>query len=173
MSQRTRESLKNIIVTSTVIGFAILGLRSSINAEAVDGYSVEVIDYGIYETEFMKYKTAPDTYGGKIEQVSTKNLLRRTDQVPAKKGTKFGIRYILDGAEQGKDVKVLVKVVHSATVNDHVMSKSNEWFTTKKIGKISFDGWKLNTASEVILGNWTIQIYHEGIKLAEKSFQVF
>jgi hypothetical protein len=173
MSQQTQEKFKNIIVTNTIICFVFLGLLCSINAVAVEGYQISVVDYGIYEASFVKYGNAPDTDVGKIEKVSTKQLLRLTDRIPGKKGTKFGIRYILDGAQQGKDVEVLVKVMHSGTVNEQPTTIINEWSTTKKIGEIAFDGWKFNTDSKLVHGNWTIQLYHEGMKLAEKSFQVF
>jgi len=173
MSQHTQVNLENINVTNTIISFLFVGLICSINAVAIERYRVELFDYGIYETVFMKYDNAPNTSEGKIERISHKKLLRRTEQIPGKKGTKFGIRYILGGAQQGKDVEVLVKVMHSVTVDDQVISKANEWLTTKRIGRVSFDGWKFNTDSELIHGDWTIQIYHEGTKLVEKSFHIF
>jgi len=173
MSQHTKVNSKKIIVIDTIICFVFLGLLFSIKAVAVERYHIELYDYGIYETVFVQYDKAPNTGEGKIERISHKKLLRRTEQIPGKKGTKFGIRYILEGTQQGKDVEVLVKVLHSGTVNEQPTTRINEWSTTKKIGQIAFDGWKFNTDSELIHGNWTIQLYHEGMKLAEKSFQVF
>ena len=143
------------------------------NAMAIDCYGAEMVDYGIYETDFVKFESAPNTDVGKIEMVSEKQLLRLTELIPGKRGTKFGIRYIVNGEQEGKDVNILVKVLHSTTVNKKEMSNVNEWVTTKKIGRTAFDGWKFNSESEFIHGNWTIQLYHEGLKLAEKSFYVY
>jgi len=173
MSQHTKGNKNNIVITYTITCFVFLGLLCLINAEAVEPYHIDVVDYGIYEADFVKYGNAPETVEGKIEQVSTKQLLRCTDRIPGKKGTKFGIRYILNGEQQGKDVKVLVKVVHSRTVNEKPTTRINEWSTTKKIGEIAFDGWKFNTNSELVHGSWTFQLYHDGMKLVEKSFEVF
>jgi len=165
MSQHSKVNFKNIVLTSTIITLLFLGLTCPMNAMAVDCYGADVVDYGIYETDFVKYQNAPNTDMGKIELVSDKQLLHLTEYIPGKKGTKFGIRYVLNGDEEGKDVNIQVKVLHEETVN--------EWVTTKKIGKAGFDGWKFNAESALIHGNWTIQLYHEGMMLAEKSFYVY
>ena len=92
--------------------------------------------------------------------------------LPGQMGTQFGIRYVLNGDEEGKDVDILVKVVHTAEINKRELSHVNKWVTKKKIGGTGFDGWKFESESDLNRGNWTIQVYHEGMMLAEKSFFV-
>ena len=173
MSQHTTLELKDIILTNTIITLIFFGFMFPMNAMAMDDYGVDVVDYGIYETDFFKFETAPDTDLGKIELISEVQLLRHTEMIPGKSGTEFGIRYIVNGDQDGKDVDILVKVLHSMKVNKKEVSKVNEWVTTKKIGMTSYDGWEFNSDSELLHGNWTIQLYHQGLKLAEKSFYVY
>jgi hypothetical protein len=74
---------------------------------------------------------------------------------------------VVNGQEEGGQVDLLVKVLHSET------QSSNEWTASRQIGASSFDGWKLGTDSEVVPGKLTIQLFHQGMKLAEKSFTVY
>ena len=173
MSQHSTLNIKSLFLTNTFITLIVLGLICPINAMAVDCYGVDLVDYGVYAADFMKYKNAPNTDVGKIELVSDKALLHLTEYIPGKKGTKFGIRYVPKGDLEGKNVDILVKVLHSTTIDSREISHVNEWVTSKKIGKPGFDGWKFSDESELIHGNWTIQLYHQGMMLTEKSFYVY
>jgi hypothetical protein len=173
MSQHSTLNLKDIIQTNTIITLIFFGLMFPMNAMAMDTYGADVVDYGIYETDFIKFETAPDTDLGKIEMVSEMQLLSQTELIPGQMGTEFGIRYIVNGDQDGKEVDILVRVLHSLKVNKKDVSKVNEWVTTKKIGRTSYDGWEFKSDSELIHGNWTIQLYHQGLKLAEKRFYVY
>jgi len=165
--------LKNIPLIAAFMAFLVFGLTFPTMAAGFDCCGVDVVDYGIYKTDFIKWEGAPKTDVGKIEIVSDKKLVRLTDYIPAKKGTQFGMRYVLNGEPRGEDVAISVKVLHSAKVNEKEISRTNEWTTTKRIGGSIFVGWKFNTESELIHGNWTIQLYHKGMKLAEKRFYVY
>jgi hypothetical protein len=121
----------------------------------------------LYQTTFAKWEQAPDTQRGEIQLVGSRELIRRTKRVPGKGGTEFGIRYVVNGQEEGGQVDLLVKVLHSET------QSSDEWTTSRQIGAPSFDGWKLGADSEVVPGKLTIQLFHQGTKLAEKSFTVY
>ena len=166
--------LKNAVLANTFLALVFFGLMFPVTpAVAFDCYGIDVVDYGIYETDFINWESAPKTDLGKIEMVSGKRLLRLTAHIPAKKGTQFGMRYVLNGEPEGEDVPILVKVSHSTTVNKKEIPMTNEWVTTKKIGSTAFDGWKFNAESDLARGNWTIQIYYEGMKLAEKRFYAY
>ena len=173
MSQHTTLELKDIILTNTIITLIFFGLMFPMNAMAMDAYGADVVDYGIYETDFIKSETAPDTDLGNIELVSGMQLVSHTELIPGKRGTEFGIRYIVNGDQDGKEVDILVKVLHSVKVNKKEVSHVNKWVTTRKVGRTFYDGWEFNSDSELLHGNWTIQLYHQGLKLAEKSFYVY
>jgi hypothetical protein len=98
--------------------------------------------------------------------VAAKELVEMTDTIPATAGTEFGIRYVINGQKEGQKVKLLVKVLHSN------MDSSNQWVIARKIGSPCFDGWKFDSDLGLASGNLTIQLFHQGTKLAEKSFTI-
>ena len=156
--------IKLVIVGMIIIGLAVLCPFAS-QASEVD--SIEIIDFGLYQTTFAQWEQAPDTQRGEIQLVGSRELIRRTKRIPGKGGTEFGIRYVVNGQEEGGQVDLLVKVLHSET------QSSDEWTASRQIGAPSFDGWKLGADPEVVPGKLTIQLFHQGMKLAEKSFTVY
>jgi hypothetical protein len=136
-------------------------------AHASEVDSVEIIDFGLYETTFAQWEQAPNTQRGEIQLVGARELIRRTKRIPSKSGTEFGIRYVVNGQGEGGQVDLLVKVLHAET------QSSDEWTASRQIGTPSFDGWKLGDDSKIVPGKLTIQLFHQGMKLAEKSFIVY
>ena len=156
--------LKLVTVGMIIIGLAVLCPFVS-QASEVD--SVEIIDFGLYKTTFASWQEAPNTQRGEIQLIGSRELIRRTKRIPGKGGTEFGIRYVVNGQEEGGQVDLLVRVVHSDS------QTSEEWTASREIGSPSFDGWRLGADSQITPGKLTIQLFHEGIKLAEKSFTVY
>jgi len=156
--------IKLVIVGMIIIGLAVLCPFTSYASE-VD--SIEIVDFGLYETTFAQWEQAPDTQRGEIQLVGSRELIRRTKRIPGESGTEFGIRYVVNGQEEGGQVDLLVKVLHSET------QSSDVWTASRQIGSPSFDGWKLGADSEIVPGKLTIQLFHQGTKLAEKSFTVY
>ena len=156
--------IKLVTVGMIIIGLALLCPFVS-QASEVD--SVEIIDFGLYKTTFASWQEAPNTQRGEIQLIGSRELISRTKRIPSKGGTEFGIRYVVNGQEEGGQVDLLVRVVHSDS------QTSEEWTASREIGSPSFDGWRLGADSQITPGKLTIQLFHEGIKLAEKSFTVY
>jgi hypothetical protein len=156
--------IKKFLIASMIFSIPLLWSATSIAAEAS---SIDIIDYGLYKTTFAHWQEAPDTHRGEIQIVGEKELIRRTRIVPGKGGTEFGIRYVVNGQDEGAQVDLLVKVSHSK------MDSSEEWVTSRQIGTPSFDGWKFDSNSEIVPGKLTIELFHQRTKLAEKTFTVY
>ena len=156
--------IKSFLIASMILSIPLLWAATSIAAEV---NSIDIIDYGLYKTTFAHWQEAPDTHRGEIQIVGEKELVRRTRIVPGKGGTEFGIRYVVNGQDAGGQVDLLVKVSHSK------MDSSEEWVTSRQIGAPSFDGWKFDSNSEIVPGKLTIELFHQGRKLAEKTFTVY
>ena len=147
-----------------VFGFAV---AHPFLCTATEVESIDIIDYGLYKTMFVEYQAAPHTARGKIQLVEKTELVQTTNRIPGKTGAEFGIRYIVNGSKKGEHVNVHVKVLHSETKN------TNEWVISRQVGTPHFDGWKFNANSKIAPGKWTIQLFHDGTKLAEKRFNVY
>jgi len=156
--------IKRWLIASMIFSIPLLWSATSIAAEVS---SIDIIDYGLYKTTFAHWQEAPDTHRGEIQMVGEKELIRRTRKVPGKGGTEFGIRYVVNGQDEGGQVDLVVKVSHSK------MESSEEWVASRQIGTPSFDGWKFDASAQIIPGKLTIQLFHQGTKLAEKSFTVY
>jgi hypothetical protein len=161
---KATSKIKLITVGMIIIGLAVLFPFVS-QASEVD--SIQIIDFGLYKTTFASYQEAPNTQRGEIQLVGSRELIQRTKRIPGKGGTEFGIRYVVNGKEESGQVDLLVRVLHSAS------QTSEEWTATRQIGSPSFDGWKFDADSQINPEKLTIQLFHQGVKLAEKSFTVY
>ena len=150
------------MILGTLMILALLGLYPHTSL-AADVDTIQIVDFGIYQTAFEGWETAPATSKGKIEIISDRTLVARTDTIPSTPGTEIGLRYVVNGKHAGKPVDVLVKVIHS----EGGSPTTDQWLRTRPVGSSSFEGWKLDAASP---RNITIQLYHDGRKMAEKSF---
>jgi hypothetical protein len=161
--KKMKAMMKRFLIASMVLFISLLWSTTSIAAEV---NSIDIIDYGLYKTTFAHWQQAPDTQRCEIQIVGSRELIKRTKIIPAKGGAEFGIRYVVNGQDEGGQVDLLVKVSHSK------MQSSDEWVTSRQIGTTSFDGWKFDSHSEVVPGKLTIELFHQGTKLAEKTFTI-
>ena len=164
IEMKATSKIKLVTVSMIIIGLAVLCPFVS-QASEVD--SIEIIDFGLYKTSFASWQEAPNTQRGEIQLIGSRELISRTKRIPGKGGTEFGIRYVVNGQEEGGQVDLLVRVLHSAS------QPSEEWTASRLIGSPSFDGWKFDEYSHIAPGKLTIQLFHQGAKLAEKSFTVY
>jgi hypothetical protein len=156
--------VKRLTIGLMIISFALCCPVASMATE-VD--SIKIIDFGQYKTTCAGWQEAPGTQRGKIQIIGQRELLKRTKRIALSDGTEFGIRYVVNGQEEGGQVDLLVRVSHSE------MQSSEEWVTARQIGTPSFDGWRFDSESPMVPGKLTIELFHGGIKLAEKTFTVY
>ena len=156
--------VQKLTIGLMVVSFALCWPMTSMATEVA---SIKIIDFGLYKTSFAGWQNAPETQRGKIQLIGQRELLKRTKMIPVSDGSEFGIRYVVNGQEEGGEVDLLVRVSHSK------MQSSQEWVTARQIGTPSFDGWKFDSDSQMVPGKLTIQLFHQGIKLAEKTFTVY
>ena len=150
------------MILGTLMILALVGLYPHAS-QAADVESIQIVDFGIYKTAFERWEAAPATGKGKIEIVSDRKLVAFTDKISATPGTEIGVRYVVNGKDVGKPVDVLVKVIQAGGG----APATDQWLRVRPVGSASFEGWKLDSASARTI---TIQLYHEGRKMAEKSF---
>ena len=147
-----------------IVSFVLCWPMASMAKEVA---GIKIIDFGLYKTTSAGWQEAPGTQRGMIQLIGQRELVKRTKMIPTSAGTEFGIRYVVNGQEEGGEVHLLVRVSHSE------MQSSEEWVATRQIGTPSFEGWKFDSHSEMVPGKLTVQLFHQGIKLAEKSFTLY
>ena len=160
MMRMIKRLITGCVIISFVVGWPLASMATEVD-------NIKIIDFGLYKTTFAGRQDAPDTVRGEIQIVGQRELLKRTKMIPASDGTEFGFRYVVNGQEKGGQVDLLVRVSHSE------LQGSEEWVAARQIGTPSFEGWKFDDDSQMVPGKLTIQVFHQGTKLAEKSFTVY
>jgi len=155
--------------------FIICFLTTPAASEEVTG--IDIVEYGIYSSEIIGTIYAPLTTSGKYNVVKNVKLREKTDKIPATKGTKFGLFYIIQGDFEGEEV-VITEIVRFPNPgyrdpNTGKLFRKSEFSSTKKVGSKNFVAGMFAEDWDLFPGVWKVQIWYKDKKLAEKAFTVF
>ncbi|MCB1692617.1 MAG: DUF3859 domain-containing protein [Pseudomonadales bacterium] len=133
--------------------------------EPVAGATIE--DYGVFDVK---------TRGGgnQVDYVVAAKGIARTDKVPAKLGTTFGIYYTVNGPRRGTSV-VVTEIFRMPQPGipegaEHVMQKAVK--ARVQTGHSQFTSFGFDTEDEIIEGDWAIEVWYRDQKLASRTFHV-
>jgi uncharacterized protein DUF3859 len=156
---------------------ALSGLPAA-HAQQVE--RVEVVwagTYGVNEIQELDDPTAPT--GRRFVSGGVQPLLDM-DRIPAEIGTRFGIGYVLKGEPEGGIVEAsaLWRFPARGITNPETRTTLYEWRMPLRNCPIErkpfcLIGYPLQHAWELVPGRWTIEVWAEGRKLAEKSFELY
>ena len=123
----------------------------------------------------VRVENVPTTASGTHNVVDNIELVQRTDHIPAIRGTRFGFRFIIKGSSQGQQIKIVRRNLVPGLRNPKTgnIFYSYEYELAKNIGEETYAGYSFDENWELIPGKWTFQIFYEGRKLAEKTFNVY
>ena len=136
---------------------------------------VGIVEYGRFDwkksSETSNDEQAPTKKG---DVVADAKLTELTTEIPARLGTSFGLRVKFIGKPIGAKISCTAKCIHPR-ITDPVSGRTietEEWRNTGTIGSEGFIGYSFDNPSELVPGDWTIQIF-TGFKLrAQKTFTV-
>ena len=154
-----------------------LFLLISISHAASGSTQIEIVEYGIYTSEIIGTVYAPLTTSGKYNLVKNVTLVKKTDKIPATRGTKFGLFYIIKGDFEGEEIKIteIVKFPNPGyrDPNTGKLFRKSEFSSMKKVGSKNFVAGMFAEDWDLFPGKWKVQLWYKKHKLAEKSFIVF
>jgi hypothetical protein len=150
---------------------------------SVDAYAqtpqvtrIDVTEYGIYTSTIQSTQAAPGTATGALNHVTNFRLAVTTRTVPAQQGAQFGFRFNVVGPPSG-----MVVPLHSVTIlpppglrnpaTGQVKTQS-DYDANTTVGADNYRSYTLTHDWEVVPGIWTMQIWYQGRKLVEQSFNV-
>lgn len=142
-------------------------------AQSADSYTRDpmiLIDHGVIcHITRDGSRPAPDTVMGEINLIDqTRDMDVTTRVVPAKIGISFGIKFAVQPVAGDRDVRVIV--THPPMGPDGVTRES--WITALSAGHGSLNLFTFEFPYELVTGDWTMAIEHEGVLLMEQQFQV-
>jgi Domain of unknown function (DUF3859) len=154
----------------------VLVLTAAPDARAQQIDRVEIVEWGLFQHDLTGVEAAPLAATGTTNLVANVRLREATTTVPALVEMKFGFRYKVVGSPSGTllRLKVVTRLPSPGATNPNKGKtfSSSEFQTTAVIGTTSFVGYGFDYDWEVVPGPWTLELWHEGRKLAEKTFIV-
>jgi len=137
---------------------------------------VEIVEWGIFQHEQMGVTPAPLAATGKTNLVTNVRIQQVTTTIPALVGMKFGFRFTVVGSPAGAlvNLKCITRFPSQGITNPNTGKRfsSSEFHSSAVIGVTTYRGYGFDYDWEVEPGPWTLEVWHEGRKLAEKTFMV-
>ncbi|MFZ6048797.1 DUF3859 domain-containing protein [Pseudomonas sp. CR3202] len=143
----------------------VLGLASGVAVAdvRVDG----PVEYGIFESQYKDYQPG--------ERVLTRSnqTIEQTDEIPAKLGTKFGMRYTLAG-KQEKDTPLTLLYLTPGVVTPD--GKRHDKFVVEQQmaagAPTDVMAFEFTEHYEVVPGEWHFMVFQGDRLLADQRFTV-
>ena len=139
-------------------------------------FDVELIDYGVYEFTRVELQKADKTAEGRVWEGKESKLLFKTDEIPMKLLTSFGIRCAfrtkLAGNEITNIIPIQVTIRHPKfTFTDTGReSTKEEWISRQSPYGIAYIGYKFDHEYEMVPGEWIFELRYKDVLLVEKKF---
>ena len=126
-----------------------------------------LVEYGIFSSQYQDYQPG--------ERVLTRSNqeIERTEQIPAKLGTKFGMRYSLAGKREGDAPLTLLYLTPGVVTPDGQRHDKFEVQQKLVVGAPQdVMAFEFTEHHEVVPGEWHFIVYQGDRKLAEQRFMV-
>jgi hypothetical protein len=131
----------------------------------------KITEVGIYQAQVLTANT--NAAGVKFQGLNEFALLESTTNVPARLGVRFGFRYEILGTPTNAPIALTIVAKHPPLKNP-VTGKAgtqDAYQLRSSIGK-TYTSNSLDDESDLVPGQWTFEVWHEGEKLCEQSFLV-
>jgi hypothetical protein len=129
----------------------------------------DIIAAGTFEhIDNPRLKASLDSTEGLFPNLSPYRLLEETDEVEARLGVGFGFQYALTGFMERKDVTA---TIHHPPLKDENGKVSTGFTTPWKTDRDSITWW-FDRKEDLVAGEWTLQLEHEGRPMCGKTFRV-
>ena len=129
---------------------------------------VELQACGVYEGRIERREDDALSASGKRAIVQDNRLLTETSRIPARVGVKFGCHVVLQGTPAGGLATFRAVLRLPAGAPKEQLSGSQSYM----IGDGGYVGYTFRSTDPVLRGEWTLQIWVDERKLAEKTFIV-
>jgi hypothetical protein len=125
------------------------------------------VEYGIFASQYKDFKPG--------ERVLTRSnqQIEHSEVIPAKLGTKFGIRYSLAGKTAGDAPLTLLYLTPGITTPDG--KRHDKFVVTQALvpgAPQDVMAFEFSEPHEIVAGEWHFLVFQDDRKLAEQRFQV-
>lgn len=136
--------------------------------------SGEVLAYGTFRSKGAQRVSTSSDSAVTADNVRDANFVDITNQIVARAGTEFGIRYLLHGPPHG--ATVVEAVIHFpdkgiVLAGGQTYRKSTERFRVK-YNEPNLYGYGFDEPGELVPGEWTFEIFAGGRLAVRRTFHV-
>ena len=139
--------------------------------------SIQIYEYGLYQTRSAEKIKDPKATGGERGTVVNIDLVGVTTTIPAELEMEFGIRYLVEGGPEGAEVPVTI-VMRFPQPGLKEPGKSKPTLENRQVtvGTVGYAGhyqsYGFDYPWEIVPGVWTFELWAEGRKMAEQKFNI-
>lgn len=160
-----------------ILGYLILAIIFNSCAGQKDVYkssaNIEFIElgYGICSVK-MKESRRMDNAPSGVHDISYDfNLIKRTDQIPAETGQRFGVDYLLKSPEY-KEVQVTIVWTFPKPITNDAGETFSEvrYVNNKSTNENYHETYGLNSDYILVSGEWNYQMFIDSKKIYERKF---
>jgi hypothetical protein len=148
------------------------------SAAAAQDYRIEgfrVVERGIYTADVARRKTHPNETI--VDEVTGIRLIESTTAIPARKGIRFGLRYVILGSPAGVPIELQLVTRFPAPGLRRPRSTSAahhlEYDGIRSIGQYGYRDYAFEHEWEMVPGTWTFEFWHKDRKLGSQDFCVY
>lgn len=131
--------------------------------------SCEITDFGILAPMLQEsIREAPSTATGKVREFGEIKIQQHTDRVPARLGTRFGVRHIFRNVPANGELQVSITHPPITKANGQTSTVSS----ADKNPADSGTNYGFDNAYELLPGTWAFEFRYRGQLLCRKTFTV-
>jgi hypothetical protein len=150
-----------------LFSLTVLALGLSANLALAEVRVEGPIEYGVFATQFK------DPQPGERVLTRANQPIEQTDQVPARLGTKFGVRYRLVGKTETEQPLTLMYFTPGLVGPDGKRQDKIELMQKLVVGaQQDVMAFEFTEHHEVVPGEWQFMVFQGDRKLVEQRFQV-
>ncbi|MDX5373065.1 MAG: DUF3859 domain-containing protein [Pseudomonadaceae bacterium] len=150
-----------------LFSLTVLALGLSANLALADVRVEGPIEYGVFATQFK------DPQPGERVLTRANQPIEQTDQIPARLGTKFGVRYRLVG-KTASDTPLTLMYFTPGLVGPDGKRQDKIELTQKLVPGAPMDvmAFEFTEHHEVVPGEWQFMVFQGDRRLVEQRFSV-
>jgi uncharacterized protein DUF3859 len=144
-------------------------------AEAATAVRIDVREFGIFAGRVGKITKNESTAAGFTASASPLKLVKQTDTIPARRGLRFGVKYLVVGHPKGADIliKWVTRFPSAGLTNGKGQKfEKNEFSQRAVIGTSNYRTYAFDEAWELVPGEWIFEFFYKEDKIGEKRFIV-
>lgn len=162
---------------SLLLFLSVVGCLGNFANAETHKIAATIIDHGVIDSTPKASDTAEESkesHNGALfvmdaDEVPTFKKSEDKSKIFIKPGVQFGIEVQLDGGRDQDVIPVRTRWTHPK-FEDGVVTE--EWASPMNIGYGRYAGWVVEDDSEMVAGDWTVEILYQGKAIARQTFHV-